>query len=162
IIAYSIAAARACGLFDRILVSTDDAEIAEVAREAGAEGPFVRPAELSDDHTGTDAVTAHALGWLAAHGAPVEIACCLYATAPFLRADDLRRGYEALIGTGKSFAFSATRYAFPIQRAIRALPGGGVAPFFPQWIDARSQDLEEAHHDAAQFYWGRAEAFRAG
>lgn len=162
IIAYSIAAARDCGLFDRIVVSTDDAEIAMVARDCGAETPFVRPPELSDDHTGTNAVTAHVLARLADSGQSFEFACCIYATAPFIQPDDLRRGYEALNNTGKSFAFSVTTYAFPIQRAIRQLPGGGVAPFFPQWIDCRSQDLEEAHHDAGQFYWGRAAAFCSG
>lgn len=162
IIAYSIAAAHECGLFDRVIVSTDDDEIAAVARERGAETPFMRPPKLSDDHTGTNEVAAHALAWLADHGQAAEIACCIYATAPFIRADDLRRGYDALIETGKSFAFSITSYAFPIQRAIRTLQGDGVEPFFPQWINNRSQDLDEAHHDAGQFYWGRAEAFRAG
>jgi N-acylneuraminate cytidylyltransferase len=162
IIAYSIAAARACGLFDRIVVSTDDEEIAAVARAFGAETPFRRPPELSDDHTGTDPVTAHALAWLADHGQDAEFACCIYATAPFLQAGDLRRGYEALVGTGRSFAFAVTTYDFSIQRALRVLAGGGVAPFFPQWIDCRSQDIEEAHHDAGQFYWGRGAAFRSG
>jgi N-acylneuraminate cytidylyltransferase len=162
IIAYSIDAARACGLFDRIIVSTDDALIAAVARDCGAETPFVRPPELSDDHAGTNEVTAHALVWLAERGQEAEIACCIYVTAPFIRPSDLRRGYEALIGTGKSFAFSVTTFESAIQRAIRLIPGDGVAPFFPQWIDSRSQDLEEAYHDAGQFYWGRAEAFRTG
>jgi N-acylneuraminate cytidylyltransferase len=162
IIAYSIAAARQCGLFDRIIVSTDDEEIAGVARDFGAETPFRRPLELSDDHTGTDPVTAHALTWLADHGQDAEFACCIYATAPFIQADDLRRGYDALVRAGKSFAFTVTTYDFSIQRAIRVLPGGGVAPFFPQWIDSRSQDLDAAYHDAGQFYWGRTEAFRSG
>ncbi len=162
IISYSIEAARESGLFDRIIVSTDDDEIAAVARNYGAETPFVRPPELSDDHADTNEVTAHALAWLAERGHNIELACCLYATAPFVGPDDLRRGHEALIATGKSFAFSATTYAFPPQRAIRILPGDGVAPIFPQWIDCRSQDLEEAHHDAGQFYWGRADAFRSG
>jgi len=160
IIAYSIAAAVECGLFDRIIVSTDDAEIASVARSFGAESPFVRPAELSDDHTGTNAVIAHALAWLAERGAPADIACGIYATAPFVTVSDLQRGHDLLTGTGKSFAFSATEFEFPIQRAIRRTPDGGVAPFFPEWIDSRSQDLEEAYHDAGQFYWGRADAFR--
>lgn len=162
IIAYSIEAARACGLCDRILVSTDDDEIAAVARAFGAEVPFMRPANLSDDYTGTNEVVAHALTWLSESGAPAELACCIYATAPFVSADDLRRGHEALIATAKSFAFSATSFAFPVQRAIRLLPEGGVAPLFPQWIESRSQDLEQAYHDAGQFYWGRAEAFQAG
>lgn len=162
IITYPIAAARECGLFDRIIVSTDDAEIAAVARDHGAETPFVRPPELADDFVGTDPIVAHALAWLAERGHHAEFACCIYPTAPFLRPDDLQRGYEALIGTDKSFAFAVTSYAFPIQRAIRVLPGDGVEPFFPQWIDSRSQDLDGAYHDAGQFYWGRAEAFRAG
>lgn len=162
IIAYSIAAARECGLFDRIVVSTDDAEIAAVARDCGAETPFVRPPELSDDHTGTNEVTAHTLTWLAEHGQSAEFACCIYATAPFIQAADLRRAYEALVSTGKTFAFSVTGYAAAIQRALRLLPDAGVEPFFAQWTDCRSQDLEPAYHDAAQFYWGRADAFRAG
>jgi pseudaminic acid cytidylyltransferase len=159
IIAYSIAAAMACGLFDRIIVSTDDAEIASVARGFGAETPFMRPAELSDDHTGTNAVIAHALAWLAAQDLPADVACGIYATAPFVTASDLQSGYDLLISAGKSFAFSVTKFEFPIQRAIRRASDGGMAPFFPEWIDYRSQDLEEAYHDAGQFYWGRAEAF---
>jgi pseudaminic acid cytidylyltransferase len=162
IIAYSIAAARECRLFDQIIVSTDDEEVATVARNCGAETPFVRPPELSNDFTGTNAVAAHALEWLAAQRQEAEFACCLYATAPFVQAADLRRGYEVLMKSGKSFAFSATTYAFPLQRAIRVIPGDGVEPFFPQWIDRRSQELEKAYHDAGQFYWGRAEAFRRG
>jgi N-acylneuraminate cytidylyltransferase len=162
IITYSILAALECRLFDRIVVSTDDAEIAAVARDCGAETPFVRPSELSDDHTGTDPVTAHALSWLANNGQDAKFACCIYATAPFIRADDLRRGYEALVRSGRNFAFSVTTYAVAIQRALRLLPDGGVEPFFPQWANSRSQDLEEAYHDAAQFYWGRAAAFMSG
>lgn len=160
IIAYSIAAAQQCGLFDRIVVSTDDAEIAAVARGCGAETPFVRPAELSDEHTGTVAVTGHALTWLAEHGFDAELACCVYATAPFLTAEDLCRGHDVLIASGKTFAFSVTSFPFPIQRALRITPDGVVAAMHPQWIAWRSQDLEEAHHDAGQFYWGRAAGFR--
>jgi pseudaminic acid cytidylyltransferase len=161
IIVYSIAAARECGLFDRIVVSTDDADIAAVARDCGAETPFARPPELSDEHTGTIAVTGHAVTWLAEHGCNAEIACCIYATAPFLTPEDLRRGYDDLIRTGKTYAFSVTSFEFPIQRAVRITADGGVVPFDPQWMEWRSQDLEEAYHDAGQFYWGRAEAFRS-
>src|SRR5580693_1050321 len=161
IIAYSIAAAQKCDLFDRIVVSTDDAEIAAVARDYGAEAPFVRPADLSDEHTGTIAVTGHALTWLAENGCNAEIGCCVYATAPFLTAEDLRRGYDLLISSGKTYAFSVTSFEFPIQRAIRITADGVVAPFDPQWMEWRSQDLDDAHHDAGQFYWGRAAAFRS-
>ena len=128
IIAYPITAARDCGLFTRIIVTTDDEEIASVARAFGAETPFRRPAELADDHTGTNEVTAHALEWIAGRGVQATVACCLYPTAPLITGCDLRRGYELLISSGKSFAFSAARFSFPVQRAIRIAADGGVAP----------------------------------
>lgn len=159
ILLYSIETARASGLFDRIVVSTDSEEIASVARAHGAEVPFLRPAALSDHHTGTNAVARHALIWFREHGVEFEFACCLYATAPFLTPDRLRDGFERLAASGRSFAFSATTFAFPIQRALRVDADGGVEPLFPDSIGARSQDLEEALHDAGQFYWGTAEAF---
>jgi pseudaminic acid cytidylyltransferase len=162
IIAYPIAAARDCGLFDHIIVTTDDEEIASVARDCGAETPFLRPAELADDHTGTNDVTAHVLKWLAARGKEAIVACCIYPTAALVTGCDLHQGYDLLIKSGKSFVFSVSRFSFPIQRAVRIAPDSGVAPFFPQWTDCRSQDLEEAYHDAGAFYWGRADAFRNG
>jgi N-acylneuraminate cytidylyltransferase len=161
-IAWSIEAARASGVFDRIVVSTDDDAIADVARAHGADVPFMRPAELSDDRTGTTPVVAHALAWHRAQGlAPAEV-CCLYATAPFVRAADLQRGLRALADSGARYAFAVTSYAFPIQRAIRITPAGRVAMFHPEHAQTRSQDLEEAYHDAGQFYWGDAEAWAQG
>lgn len=161
IIAYSIDAARESGCFDRIIVSTDDDEIAEVAESYGAEAPFRRPAELADDMTGTAPVVAHTLGLLAAERTPATLACCIYATAPFVRAADIRRGHEMLEASNQSYAFSVTTFPFPIQRALKR-HGPGLAMFHPEHAETRSQDLEEAYHDAAQFYWGRAEAWRAG
>lgn len=160
IIAYSIEAALASGLFDRLVVSTDDQEIAEVARRFGAEVPFMRPNHLADDHTGTNDVVRHAIEWFDARREPPAFVCCIYATAPFVTPDDLRRGYETLLRSGKRFAFSATTFPFPIWRAIRRYNDGTVEPIFPEHIAARSQDLEEAYHDAGQFYWGEADAFR--
>jgi pseudaminic acid cytidylyltransferase len=159
IIAHSIAAAKNCGLFDSVIVSTDDEEIAAVARAQEAEVPFLRPKPLADDHTGTNAVVKHAIQWLTEHGRSVDYACCIYATAPFLQSRFLCEGYEKLVSTGKSFAFSVTSFPFPIQRAIRITPEGLVAPFYPEHVFTRSQDLEEAYHDAGQFYWGKADAF---
>jgi N-acylneuraminate cytidylyltransferase len=159
IIAYSIEAALESGMFDRVIVSTDDAEIAEVAAAHRAQTPFVRPAALADDHTGTNAVVQHAIRWVAEHDGTVEYACCIYATAPFVQPSDLRTGFERLRESGKSFAFSVATYPFPIQRAIRVTPAGTVEPMFPKYVGSRSQDLEEAYHDAGQFYWGTAEAF---
>lgn len=162
IIAWSIAAARDSGCFDRIIVSTDDREIADIARDAGADVSFLRPSELADDHTGTMAVVAHAIRWHVDAGQAPDPVCCLYATAPFVRAEDLRRGREVLDRSGADFAFSVTRYAFPIQRALHVDADGRVEMFQPEHFKTRSQDLEEAFHDAGQFYWGRAAAWCAG
>ncbi|MEC9483022.1 MAG: pseudaminic acid cytidylyltransferase [Halomonas sp.] len=161
-IAWSIEAARASACFDRIIVSTDDTEIARVARRHGAEVPFLRPAELADDHTGTIPVVAHAIEWLGQAGQLPDAVCCLYATAPFVRPRDLQRGWQALQESGAEYAFSVTSFPFPIQRAIRITPQGRIAMFQPEHFQTRSQDLEEAWHDAGQFYWGRAHAWLAG
>lgn len=159
IIAWSIEAALATALFDQVMVSTDDAEIAAVAQAYGAEAPFLRPGELADDHTGTNAVVKQAIQWRRDQGQPVDLACCLYATAPFVQVRYLRQGYETLMSSGKDFVFSVTRYEFPVQRALRLNAAGEVEALYPAYRQTRSQDLEPAYHDAGQFYWGRAEAF---
>lgn len=161
-IAWSIEAALQSACFDQVIVSTDDAEIAEVARQWGATVPFMRPAELSDDHTGTIPVIRHAIEWFNRQGQSVEQACCLYATAPFVSAEDLRSGLDILQSNDCDYAFSVTSYAFPIQRAIRLNAEGRVEMFSPEHFNTRSQDLEEAFHDAGQFYWGTTEAWLQG
>lgn len=158
-IAWSIRAAISSQCFDRIIVSTDDDEIAKVAKAYGAEVPFVRPNELSDDHTGTIPVVAHAVAWHNAQGIAATEVCCLYATAPFIQASDVQRGLEILQSSGADYAFSVTTYAFPIQRAIRITPHQRVQMFQPEHFNTRSQDLIEAWHDAGQFYWGNAQAW---
>lgn len=161
-IAWSIEAALQSACFDHVIVSTDDSEIAGVARQFGASVPFIRPPELSDDHTGTIPVIRHAIEWFNSQGNVVDYVCCLYATAPFVSASDLRRGLDTLQTAGCDYAFSVTSYAFPIQRAIRVTRQGRVEMFNPEHFNTRSQDLEEAFHDAGQFYWGRAEAWLQG
>ena len=161
-IAWPIEAALQSGCFDAVVVSTDDAEIAEVARANGAMVPFMRPAELSDDHTGTIPVIRHAIEWHQGQGRTSGQVCCIYATAPFVRAEDIQRGLQVLDETGADYAFSVTSYAFPIQRAIRITPQGRVEMFHPEYFNTRSQDVEEAFHDAGQFYWGQASAWLAG
>jgi pseudaminic acid cytidylyltransferase len=158
-LAWSVEAALQSGCFDQVIVSTDDAEIAEVARQCGAQVPFMRPAALSDDHTGTTAVIAHAIKWFAQQGQKPEQVCCVYATAPFVLPTDLRQGLAVLTDTGADYAFSVTSYAFPLQRAIHITGAGRVAMFNPENFNTRSQDLEEAYHDAGQFYWGQADAW---
>ena len=160
-IAWSIGAALESGCFDRVIVSTDDDEIADVAITHGAAVPFRRPAGLADDFTPTVPVIAHAIGWQQ-QSAAVSSVCCLYATAPFVRAGDLRAGLNRLEAERADYAFSATTYGFPIQRAIRVTEDGRVSMFHPEHAGTRSQDLEEAWHDAGQFYWGTAAAWLEG
>lgn len=158
-IAWSIEAARESGCFDRIIVSTDDDEIAETAAKYGAEIPFMRPAELSDDHTGTLAVIAHAIDWHSSNDQKPAKVCCIYATAPFVQPDDLARGLAMLEANACDYVFSATSYPFPIQRAFRLTSSGRAEMADPEQFSTRSQDLEEFYHDAGQFYWGGAAAW---
>lgn len=162
IIVWSIEAALQSGCFDHVVVSTDDVEISEVARKHGALVPFVRPAALSDDHTATNPVIAHAINWMNCNIASVELACCLYATAPFVSASDIRNGLRILIDESCDYAFSVTKYVFPIQRAIYITPENRVKMFQPEHFTSRSQDLQESWHDAGQFYWGRSDAWLSG
>lgn len=155
----SIRTALDCGLFDQVVVSTDDEEIADVARAHGAQVPFVRPVELADDFTGTAAVIVHALSQL-----PIfDYVCCIYATAPLLQARYLRQGHELLVQhPDKSFAFSVTGFGFPVQRALTLDEQGALTSLYPEFRNTRSQDLPEAYQDAGQFYWGRTEAWLRG
>jgi len=149
---WPIAAARAAHLFDRIVVSTDDMEIARCAKAAGAEA-LMRPADLADDVTGVVPVIRHALGAIA----EADTACLIYATAPFLLVRDLRAGREALAGAG--FSLSVTSFPFPIQRAVMKTPENRLAMAYPEHAQTRSQDLPEAFHDAAMFAWGTRDAW---
>ena len=160
-IAYSIETAIKSTCFDKIIVSTDDQEIAEIAQEYGAEVPFIRPEELADDHTGTLQVVKQAIEWFEQNNeAPSEV-CCLYATAPFTRPQSIQQANQQLHDTNADYCFTATSFPFPIQRAIKLTKENRVKMFQPEYFTARSQDLEEAFHDAGQFYWGKTEAFTA-
>ena len=158
-ISWSIEAALKSGCFDRVIVSTDDAEIAEISRSCGAEVPFMRPAALSDDHTATIPVIAHAIDWYRQCGDDPDEVCCIYATAPFVNYEHIQLGLKLLQEGDWHYVFSATTFAFPIQRAFEKKADGGLKMFSPEQFQTRSQDLPEAMHDAGQFYWGRADAW---
>lgn len=162
IIAHSIKAAQESDLFDRIIVTTDDEEIAEVARHYGAEVPFLRPKELSDDHTATIPVIAHAIQSLQESGNIIDTACCIYATAPFIRSVDIISAYNALIIHNKHYAFPVTTFGFPIFRGVKRDKEGNIEMFWPEHFTTRSQDLPEAYHDVGQFYWGTRDAWLEG
>jgi len=152
-IAWSIEAAKESGLFDYIIVSTDNDEIRSIAKRYGAEVPFVRPAHLSGDIVGTTEVMKHAVEWFVLHKQKPDYICELYPTAPFLRAGDIAKSLQLMQKQNAEMIFSVTRYEFPIQRAIRKNANGRVEMLQPEYGSARSQDLEEVYHDAGQFYW---------
>jgi pseudaminic acid cytidylyltransferase len=158
-IAHAIAAAKSSGLFGHVVVSTDDDEIGAIARQWGAETPFVRPAELADDHTATVPVIAHGIRACRALGWAFEQVCCIYPGVPFIRTDDLKGALALLMEGGADYCFPVTEFPSPIPRALRRSDRGLMQPYFPEFETTRTQDLEPAYHDAGQFYWGRAAAW---
>ena len=161
-IAWSIQAAQATGLFEHIIVSTDDPEIAVIAEKWGGEVPFVRPKELSNDNAGMTEVVAHATQWALHQGWAIDAVCCVLATAPFIQGRDIERGLELLDSGVWEYAIGVTTFAAPIFRSFREHPGGGIEMLFPEYFVTRSQDLPVALHDAGQFCWGRPTAWIEG
>lgn len=159
IIAYSIQAAIDSNLFDRVIVSSDDNEIIKIANDYGAETPFIRPKNLSDDFTSVTDVIAHAIRWTIDDGWDVSEACCIYGTAPFIEINDIKKGYQNILSGRWQYAFSVTEYTFPIFRSFSLNIEGGVEMFYPENFEKRSQDLPISFHDAGQFYWGTCKAW---
>ncbi len=158
-IAYAITAAKNSGLFDHVLVSTDDAEIAIIAKEWGAETPFVRPAELANDYTATVPVVAHAIHACDALGWYFSNVCCIYPGVPFIQVEDLQGAFKHLEAGGIDYSFPVTEFPSTIQRALKRNNDGVMQPFYPEFEFTRTQDLEPAYYDAGQFYWGKKEAW---
>ena len=160
-IAWAIEAAKRSGLFNQIIVTTDDYEIAAIAKAWGAEVPFMRPVDLADDYTPTVPVIAQAISALAKKGVFSDLVCCIYPCAPFLRADDLIAGLELLQESGANFAYPVAEYAHPVQRALLRANDGAMQFLSPEHEITRTQDLPKTFHDVGQFYWGRVEAWLA-
>lgn len=159
IIAYSIEAAINSGLFSDIIVSTDDTEIADVSTKYGASVPFFRDKSLADDFTGTTPVVANAIKEMQKLGKNYDYICCIYATAPFLNPSFLKDAYNKLISSNKQFAFSICEFNAPVFRSFQKLQDESVEMFWNENFNKRSQDLPKAYFDAAQFYFGRPDAF---
>lgn len=155
-IAHALTAARACDLFDDVVVTTDDAEIAEIAVAYGAKVPFMRPPELADDHTPTVPVIAHAISACRDLGWPVEHACCIYPCVPFIRVADIVAAFALLQSSGAGYSFPITEFPSAIQRALRRGLDGRMQPFHPEHELTRTQDLERGYYDVGQFYWASA------
>jgi pseudaminic acid cytidylyltransferase len=159
IIEWSIEAARLSGCFKRIIVSTEDSEIAQISRDCGAEVPFFRSKGLADDYTSTMAVVVDTLQREMIDAGTIKNVCCLYATAPLIEAADLSGGLNVLLDNDCNYAVAVTEYPHPIQRALMVDEKGYIGMINPTMASVRSQDLTRTFHDAGQFYWGRTEAW---
>jgi pseudaminic acid cytidylyltransferase len=158
-IVWSIEAAFKSNAFDKVIVSTDDKVISKISKKNGAEVPFIRPKNLSNDHVSVSEVILHATKWaIEEYNNNISAICVIHATAPFIKEKDLNASYEILKKKECEIVFSATSYPFPIQRAFKINKDNNVEMFEPQNLMVRSQDLEPAYHDAGQFYWMTCEA----
>jgi N-acylneuraminate cytidylyltransferase len=159
IMAYSIEAALKSGIFDEVMVSTDDEEFAEVAKQYGASVPFLRSEKTSNDFAGTEDVILEVIDEYARRGQVFDNICCLYSTAPFVTEERLKDGF-ALLDENIDAAFTVVQYSYPVQRSLKKNATGFIEMNFPQYADARTQDLEPIYHDAGQFYFVKTKTFR--
>lgn len=159
-ITWAIGYALESNMFAKVIVSTEDENIAQLALSTGAEVPFMRPLDLADDSTPTVPVIAHALEFCDAIGWNIEYACCIYPCAPFLQPADLVDAFALMQEKDAHFVYPVTEYAHPTQRAMRRLPTGQMQLFAPEHELTRTQDLEKSYHDTGQFYWGKAIAWK--
>lgn len=160
IITYPIDSALASRQFESVIVSTDCEQIAEIARDAGAEVPFMRPQELADDLTGTTPVVGHAINWFEQNVGDTEGVCCIYPTAVFVSPNMVTEGWRRLLASSSDFLMTVAEFEFPIQRALNINENGCLVVSEPDNFHKRSQDLAPTFHDAGQMYWGRGQAFR--
>ena len=158
-IAYAIKAAQASGLFEHVVVSTDDAEIQSIANSLGAETPFIRPAELANDFTATVPVVAHAIKACEALGWQLSNVCCIYPCVPFIEVNDLKGAFAKLTESGAEYCFPVTEFPAAVQRSLKHSSNGLMEPVYPEHELTRTQDLEAAFYDAGQFYWGTKQAW---
>lgn len=153
IIAYSVEAALESGLFDEVMVSTDDEEIAGISKQYGAKVPFYRSSKTSDDFATTKDVLLEVLGKYSEMGIDFEYMCCIYPTAPFVTAEKLKKGYETLLTNSTDKLEAVVKYECPPQWGLTINDHGYVKYCYPDMLNIRSQDMEPMYHDAGQFYW---------
>lgn len=158
IIAYSIETALNSKIFDEVMVSTDDDEIAEIAKKYGAKIPFKRSAETSNDTATTTDVIIEVLNEYKKLGFDFDYTCCIYPTAPFIQPEILKTAFDTMIKDGTSAAIPVVKYSYPIQRALKIDSENKLSMIYPEHSRTRSQDLEPIFHDAGQFYWFKVSA----
>ena len=159
IIKYSIDAALKSKCFDEVMVSTDDEEIAKIAKKLGAKVPFIRSAKNSDDKATTAAALLEVLEEYNKLGLNFEYACCIYPAAPFVTSLKLKDSFEILKKANADSIFPVVQYSYPIQRALEINTKGFVGLIHPEFINTRSNDLKPSYHDCGQFYWFKIESF---
>lgn len=159
IIHYAIDAARQSRLFDDVVVSTDDQEIATVAHLAGVHWVIKRPAELADDHATTGQAMRHAAEMVRAAHPEIEHIACIYPCTPLMIPADLHAGFDKLLTSGKSYVLSVAQYSPSIHRALMLWNDGAIRPVWSNLMNTRTQDLDKRYHDAGQWYIGKAEAW---
>jgi N-acylneuraminate cytidylyltransferase len=159
IMAYSIEAAMQSGLFDEVMVSTDDEEFAEIAKQYGASVPFLRSEKTANDYASTVDVLLEVLMMYCERNEVFDNICCLYSTAPFVTSDRLKEAYGN-IEKGAEASFTMVQYSYPVQRSLRLNDKGYVEMVYPEHLSSRSQDLEPIYHDAGQFYFTKVSALK--
>jgi N-acylneuraminate cytidylyltransferase len=159
IIAYSIEAALSSKLFDEVMVSTEDEEIAELSLQYGAKVPFLRTIDNADDHATTSDVILEVLSTYKNEGKIFDLVCCCYATAPLIASQKLKEGLSLLLGKNASVVFPILEYSYPIQRCLKLTKENRLSMNWIEFINTRSQDLEKLYHDAGQWYWIKAADF---
>jgi|TARA_Y100001970_G_scaffold206192_1_gene251119 pseudaminic acid cytidylyltransferase len=160
-ICWAIEEAQKSKLFDNIFVSTDDQEIKEISEQYGAIVPFIRPADISDDHTPTVPVISHAVKQIDTLYKKVDFACCIYPCSPLLMASDIKKSFDILKSSDKNYVYPIVEFPHSIFRSMRQADDGKMEFVYPEYELTRTQDLDETFHDAGQFYWGKAEAWRS-
>lgn len=153
IIAYSIEAALASGCFDKVIVSTDDREISQIAQQYGAEVPSLRSAQNSDDYAPIISVMTEVVNSLTQTGAKIDYLCCIFATAPFVSSERLQTSFNSMTEKNKSAIFPVVEFSYPIQRSLEVKGDGTVGMVWEEHLLSRSQDLPKRYHDAGQYYW---------
>ena len=161
-LAYSIEAALATGLFDEVMVSTDDEEIAEVARKYGAKVPFMRSAETANDYATTDDVLIEVVNKYSEMGMDYDNLCCIYATAPMIQPNDIISAYDRLLSSDFTIVYPVVPFSYPIWRCLDMAEDGTIKYHWPEFELSRSQDLQKEYHDSGTFYWHKVKPWMEG
>ena len=160
IIAWSIQSALKANIFDKIIVSTDSKDIANIAKKFGADSYFLRPKNLSDDNTGIQDVMNHAVKWMSDSEWQVSYVCCVYPASPLINPYDIIKGYELIKTEQWSYCLTASQFPSSVYRSFKENNSGGIKMLFPENFKKRSQDLPSLYFDAAQFIWGTLDAWK--